>query len=133
MILSFVFSYYFVLSASPFLCSVPIQSVLFLLASLHPFRYLYHTSLLSLLLLLLFSLYFGKDLLHFLFCLPFSLSFPSILFLFFLCLPTFLLLFLLFNFFLFCSRRYCTFVPLRFRVRATVKLSAAFFHHESHQ
>ena len=38
-ILSFVFPYYSVLSASP-LCSVPIQSVLFL-SSLHPFRYLY--------------------------------------------------------------------------------------------
>ena len=28
-------------------------------------------------------------------------------------------------------RRYCTFVPPRVRVRATVKLSAAFFHDES--
>ena len=27
--------------------------------------------------------------------------------------------------------RYCTFVPPRVRVRATVKLSAAFFHDES--
>ena len=29
------------------------------------------------------------------------------------------------------SRHYCTFVPPRVRLRATVKLSAAFFHHES--
>ena len=84
-ILSFLFSYYSVLSTSP-LCSAPIQSLLFLLYSLHDFRYLFLILLCYLFCSCFCFLYtssfgallFGKDLLHFLFCVPFFLSLFSL-------------------------------------------------------
>ena len=62
-VLSFLFSYYSVQSASP-LCSIPIQSVLFLvLVFIFRSLHLIYTSLLSLLLFVFFILLlFGKDL-----------------------------------------------------------------------
>ena len=74
-ILSFVFPYYSVLSASP-LCSVPIQSVLFLLVFIlldTSIQYFFAISFAPAPVFFIVLL-FGKDLLHFLFCVPFFLS-----------------------------------------------------------
>ena len=91
-ILSFLFSYYSILSASP-LCSITNKSVLFCYSSSFQ-NTLTSTSLLSVLLLLHFFLYsflFDKDPVTLPFLCSFhsfSLFFPSFLFLFFFMLPS---------------------------------------------
>ena len=78
-IISFLFSYYSVLSASP-LCSITIQSALFLLVFifLDPSICYFFAISFALASVFFILLLFGKDLCHFPFCVPFFLSLFSL-------------------------------------------------------